>query len=110
MVSKLDVKFPAEGGIELGAWLFLPEGSGARSAITMAHGFAGTKEHGIERLAKAFAAAGFVVLVHDRNFGTSGGEPRGDIDPWRQIADWRLLRLDPNAKPFQDSHRACHRR
>jgi fermentation-respiration switch protein FrsA (DUF1100 family) len=23
------------------------------------------------------------------NFGTSGGDLRGDIDPWRQIADWR---------------------
>ncbi|MBM2714186.1 acetylxylan esterase [Mesorhizobium caraganae] len=50
----------------------------------------GTREHGIERFAQAFAAAGFVVLVHDhRNFGTSGGDLRGDIDPWRQVADWR---------------------
>ena len=90
MVSRLDVRLPAEGGIELGAWLFLPEGTGTRPAITMAHGYAGTREHGIERFAKAFAAAGFVVLVHDhRNFGTSGGEPRGDVDPWRQIEDWR---------------------
>jgi dienelactone hydrolase len=41
-------------------------------------------------MARAFAAAGFVVLVHDhRNFGTSGGDLRGDIDPWRQVADWR---------------------
>jgi hypothetical protein len=56
----------------------------------MAHGFAGTKEQGIERFAKAFAEAGFVVLVHvHRKFGTSGGETRGDVDPWRQIADWR---------------------
>src|SRR5258706_5621681 len=39
----------------------------------MAHGFAGTREHGLERFARAFATAGFVVLVHDhRNFGTSG--------------------------------------
>jgi fermentation-respiration switch protein FrsA (DUF1100 family) len=90
MALKLDVRVPAEGGIELGAWLFLPEGDGPRAAITMAHGFAGTKEHGLERFAQAFAAAGFVVLVHDhRNFGTSGGDLRGDIDPWRQIADWR---------------------
>ncbi|HVJ55716.1 MAG TPA: alpha/beta hydrolase [Aliidongia sp.] len=90
MVSKASVRLPAEGGIELGAWLFLPDGAGGHPAITMAHGFAGTKEHGIERFAQAFAAAGFVVLLHDhRNFGTSGGEPRGDIDPWRQIADWR---------------------
>jgi dienelactone hydrolase len=61
---KIDVKVPAEGEIELGAWLFLPKGDGIRPAITMAHGFAGTKEHGLERFAQAFAAAGFVVLVH----------------------------------------------
>ena len=60
---KIDVKVSAEGEIELGAWLFLPEGHGIRPAITMAHGFAGTKEHGLERFAQAFAAAGFVVLV-----------------------------------------------
>ena len=90
MALKLDVRVPAEGGVELGAWLFLPERDGPHAAITMAHGFAGTKEHGLERFAQAFAAAGFVVLVHDhRNFGTSGGDLRGDIDPWRQIADWR---------------------
>jgi hypothetical protein len=41
---KIDVKAPAEGGIELGAcWLYLPEGDGIRPAITMAHGFAGTQ-------------------------------------------------------------------
>ena len=41
--SKLDVRIPAEGGIELGAWLFLPEGDGPHPAITMAHGFAGPR-------------------------------------------------------------------
>src|SRR5271170_4835249 len=92
MALKLDVRIPAEGGIELGAWLFLPKRDGLHAAITMAHGFAGTKEHGLERFAQAFAAAGFVVLVHDhRNFGRSGGDLRGDIDPWRQIADWRRV-------------------
>jgi hypothetical protein len=31
---------------------------------------AGVKEHGMERFARAFAEAGFVVLVHDyRHFG-----------------------------------------
>jgi hypothetical protein len=30
------------------------------------------------------------VLLHDhRNFGSSDGAVRHDIDPWRQIADWR---------------------
>ena len=48
------------------------------------------KEHGLERFARAFAETGFVALVHDhRNFGASDGAVRHDIDPWRQIADWR---------------------
>ena len=90
MVQKIDVTIPVEGDVKLGAWLFIPEGVGVRPAITMAHGFAGTREHGIERFAEAFAAAGFVVILHDhRNFGTSGGDLRGDIDPWMQVADWR---------------------
>ncbi|WP_315743682.1 MULTISPECIES: alpha/beta hydrolase [unclassified Bradyrhizobium] len=106
MVSKVDLSIPAEGGIELGAWLFLPKGSGARPAITMAHGFAGIREHGIEPFAKAFADAGFIVLVHEhRNFGVSGGEPRGDIDPWRQIADWRRMISYLEARPEVDSDR-----
>src|SRR5271156_823598 len=90
MVLKVDVRIPAEGDVELRAWLFLPGTEGRHPAITMAHGFGGTREHGLKRFARAYAAAGFVVLVHDhRNFGTSGGDLRGDIDPWRQIADWR---------------------
>lgn len=104
--SKLDVTIPAEGGIELGAWLFLPKGDGIRPAITMAHGFGGTKEHGLERFALAFAAAGFVVLVHDhRNFGTSGGDLRGDIDPWQQIADWRRAISYLESRPEVDPTR-----
>ena len=106
MVTKVDVRFPAEGGIDLAGWLFLPEGAGTHPAITVAHGFAGTKEHGIERFAEAFAARGFVVLVHDhRNFGTSGGAPRGDIDPWRQIADWRRAISYLESRPEVDPAR-----
>jgi fermentation-respiration switch protein FrsA (DUF1100 family) len=106
MVSKIDVRIPAEGGIELGAWLFLPHRDGSGPAITMAHGFAGVKEHGIEPFAKAFAAAGFIVLVHDhRNFGVSGGQARGDIDPWQQIADWRRAISYLEARPEVDPDR-----
>jgi uncharacterized protein len=90
MIDRRDVEFEVEGGIKLRAWLFVPEGNGPRPAITMAHGYAGTREHGLERFGHAFAEAGFVVLLHDhRNFGASEGATRGDIDPWRQIADWR---------------------
>jgi fermentation-respiration switch protein FrsA (DUF1100 family) len=106
MIRKLDVRFPVDEGIELGAWLFQPDAPGTHPAITMAHGFAGIKEHGLERFARAFAAAGFVVLVHDhRNFGTSDGEPRNDVDPWRQIADWRRAISYLEARPEVDPTR-----
>jgi X-Pro dipeptidyl-peptidase (S15 family) len=40
--------------------------------------------------AEAFAADGFVVLLHDhRTLGASDGASRQDEDPWQQIADWR---------------------
>jgi alpha-beta hydrolase superfamily lysophospholipase len=91
MFRKEHIHFPAEGGIDLSAWLFVPEHQTVPlPAITMAHGYSGTKYHGIEPMAEAFVKAGFVVLLHDhRGFGDSGGEPRQDIDLWQQITDWR---------------------
>jgi uncharacterized protein len=90
MAERRDVEFPAEGGEKLRGWLFVPDGKGPFPAISMAHGYAGVKEQGIEPFAHAFTEAGFVVLLHDhRNFGASDGAIRHDVDPWRQIADWR---------------------
>jgi uncharacterized protein len=106
MVERRDIDFEVEGGDRLRGWLFQPEvDAGPHPAISMAHGYAGVKELGLERFARAFAEAGFVVLLHDhRNFGSSDGALRHDIDPWRQIADWRraisflesLPEVDPN--------------
>jgi fermentation-respiration switch protein FrsA (DUF1100 family) len=90
LITRTDVEFEVDGGIKLRGWLFVPPGTGRRPAVTMAHGYAGVKEHALEPFAEAFAKAGFVVLLHDhRGFGASEGTPRHDIDPWRQIADWR---------------------
>ena len=104
---KHDVRFPAEGGIEISAWLFVPEGRTAPlPAITMAHGYAGSKYHGLEPFAEAFATAGFVVLLHDhRNFGDSGGVPRHDINPWQQISDWRRAISYLQERPEVDENR-----
>jgi uncharacterized protein len=80
--------------------------SEAYPAITMAHGYAAVKELGLAKFAEAFADAGFVVLVHDhRTFGTSGGEPRQDVDPWRQVADWRCAISYLESRPEVDSDR-----
>jgi fermentation-respiration switch protein FrsA (DUF1100 family) len=90
-LERTNVEFRVADGTTLSAWLYRPADlQGPAPAVTMAHGFGATKEHGIDKVARTFAEAGFVVLLHDhRNFGTSGGTPRHDIDPWRQIEDWR---------------------
>ena len=106
MPERRDVEFQAEGGVTLRGWLFLPAGSGPHPAITMAHGYAGVREHGIEPFATAFAEDGFVVLVHDhRSFGASDGRPRQDVDPWQQIADWRRAVSFLETRPEVDPER-----
>lgn len=107
MTARSEIRFPVDDGIELGAWLYLPKSDAHHSpAITMAHGYAGVKEHGITRFAEAFAEAGFVVLLHDhRTFGISGGEPRQDVDPWRQVADWRRAISYLESRPEVDAKR-----
>ena len=106
MVQRQDVEFTAEGGVTLRGWLFVPDVPGPRPAITMAHGYAGVRDHGLERFARVFAEDGFVVLVHDhRGFGVSDGEPRRDVDPWRQIADWRRAISYLESRPEVDPTR-----
>lgn len=106
MTERLDVQFAAEGAINLVGWLYLPDGPGPRPAITMAHGYALVKEHALEPVARAFADDGFVVLLHDhRGFGVSGGEPRQDVDPWRQVADWRRAISFLESRPEVDAQR-----
>jgi uncharacterized protein len=106
MVQRMDVEFPVEGDVTLRGWLFLPDGAGPHPAISMAHGFAGVKEHGLDRFARLFADAGFVVLVHDhRGFGASDGSPRFDVDPWVQINDWRRAISFLEDHPAVDSDR-----
>ncbi|MFH8410218.1 alpha/beta hydrolase [Streptomyces sp. NPDC018019] len=106
MTERTDIAFPAEGGVTLRGWLFLPDGPGPHPAITMAHGYAGVKEHGLARFAETFAADGFVVLVHDhRTFGASEGLPRQDVDPWQQIADWRRAISFLESRPEVDPGR-----
>ena len=106
MVTRIDVEFRGDDEVTLRGWLFVPEMTGPRPAITMAHGFAGIREHGLDRFARVFAEAGFVVLVHDhRGFGASAGRPRFDVDPWRQIADWRCAISYLESHPAVDADR-----
>ncbi|MDX2705453.1 alpha/beta hydrolase [Streptomyces sp. PA03-6a] len=106
MVERENVEFAAAAGVTLRGWLFLPDGQGPHPAITMAHGYAGIKEHGLEPFARSFAEDGFVVLLHDhRTFGASDGEPRQDVDPWQQITDWRRAISYLESRPEVDADR-----
>jgi fermentation-respiration switch protein FrsA (DUF1100 family) len=86
-----DIDFKTDDGITLRGWHYVPERrSGRVPVIIMAHGFSAVKEMYLDKFAEAFAAAGLSALVFDnRNFGASGGEPRQEIDPWRQVRDYR---------------------
>ncbi len=86
-----DIEFKTEDGVTLRGWLYTPEGSrGFAPAIVMAHGYSAVKEMYLDSFAEVFCDAGFAVLVYDnRNLGASDGEPRGEIDPWRQVNDYR---------------------
>ena len=86
-----DISFKTEDGVTLRGWHYLPDGrSGKVPTIVMAHGFSAVKEMYLDRFAEAFARAGLAAVVFDnRNFGASDGEPRQEIDPWRQVRDYR---------------------
>lgn len=77
------------GAIDLAAWLYLPKRP-RPPVVVMSHGFGAVKEMTLDRYAEVFCAAGLACLVYDhRNTGLSGGEPRGELDPWQQIHDMR---------------------
>lgn len=85
-----DIAFTTEDGVMLRGWHYLPQAGGRAATVVMAHGYSAVKEMYLDRFAEAFAAAGLGAIVFDnRNFGASDGEPRQEIDPWRQVRDYR---------------------
>ena len=89
-MMRRDIDIQAEGAL-LRGWLYTPDKArGAAPVVVMAHGFSAVKEMHLDDYAEVFCAAGLAVVVFDhRNFGASSGEPRQEIDPWRQVRDYR---------------------
>jgi len=84
-----EVEFPSCGATLRGQ-LLLPKTEGRHAAIAMAPGMSGVKEGSIMKFAEFFASGGFAVLAHDNiNFGSSGGEPRQEVDPILQRRGYR---------------------
>ncbi len=101
-----DIEFNAEG-VTLRGWLYTPEQvTGPAPAIVMTHGFSAVKEMYLDRYADVFANAGMAAVVFDnRNFGSSDGEPRQEIDPWAQVRDYRHAITYASTRPEVDSER-----
>ena len=85
-----EVEFPSEGATLRGL-LFLPLSRKTKPpVIIMAHGTSATIHMVADKYAEAFCRAGLAVLLYDhRNFGSSGGEPRQEINPWIQSRGYR---------------------
>jgi len=85
-----DIEFQSEGATLRGL-LYLPEAAATRPPLViMGHGFSATVFMVADKYAEAFSRAGFAVLLYDhRNLGRSGGEPRGELNPWVQCRGFR---------------------
>jgi alpha-beta hydrolase superfamily lysophospholipase len=80
---------PSEGE-ELEALFYLPEGEGPHPCVVLAGGWCYVKELAQPLFAEVFRDAGLAAFIFDyRYFGGSSGEPRQQIDPWKQIEDYR---------------------
>ncbi|MBL0001988.1 MAG: alpha/beta hydrolase [Sphingomonadales bacterium] len=83
-----DLAFESEA-TNIAAKLYRPKDKDRAPVVVMAHGFTAVMEH-LEPQARSLQAAGFAVLAFDHPcFGLSGGEPRGEVDPPRQLRAWR---------------------
>jgi len=94
MITETAVEFASEGAVLRGRLVMpVPDGT-RRPAVILAHGTSATVEMVMIEFARTFARAGMVALVYDhRNLGRSGGEPRGEINPWLQCRGY-LAALD----------------
>lgn len=87
MFRRENIEFKSEG-ITLRGWFYTPDADLPAPCIIMTHGFSALKEHYLDKFASRFASSGMCVLVYDnRNFGTSDGLPRLEVDPIAQTND-----------------------
>lgn len=97
-------KITAEDGTVLRAYLHSPADE-PRPGIVMCPGFGGVKPH-IDTYAALFAEAGFAVLNYDnRGFGTSEGEPRQELNVFKQLTDMRDAITFAESQPEFDATR-----
>lgn len=91
MNPRTEERFFTSDGTALCGWLARPEaGAGPHPLVILTHGLSGIADLDLADYAAAFTAGGYACLAYDhRNWGRSAGWPRGETDPWRQVADLR---------------------
>ncbi|KAH8703521.1 Alpha/Beta hydrolase protein [Talaromyces proteolyticus] len=87
MAQPLDVEFNTIDGVTLRGCLYPANQRGP--GVVMTSGLICVKEaFGLPKVARDFQKAGITALIYDtRTVGQSGGHPRNDIDPYKQIED-----------------------
>ncbi|QBJ96823.1 alpha/beta hydrolase [Rhodococcus sp. ABRD24] len=102
--SAQSIEFAVDGDTIRGT-KYLPDGfTGPLPAVVMAHGWSMVAGGDLEEYAAVVANRGFLVLTFDfRNLGRSDGRPRQEIDPYKQIEDFRcaitFVRSCPEVDP-----------
>lgn len=106
VVSSEKVEFRVDGSLVSGTF-YTPSDSGAPfPVVVMAHGWGMVSGGDLEDYAGALVGAGFAALTFDfRHLGASEGEPRQDIDPYRQIEDYRAAISYVRTRPETDGER-----
>lgn len=102
-VEREEVVFDS-GGERCAGWLYHPSGPGPHPAVVLAHGFAATRDAGLDPIARHFAAAGLTALLFDyRHFGASAGKPRQVLSIRSQLEDvaaaLEFIRSRPEVDP-----------
>ena len=79
------IEFRVVGSLVRGTLYTPSTAGGPLPAVVMAHGWGLVSGGDLEDYASAFVGAGFAALTFDfRHLGASEGEPKQDMDPYRQ--------------------------
>ncbi|MGF2237851.1 alpha/beta hydrolase [Bordetella pertussis] len=100
------IEFMLDGDCIRGTF-YRPAGAGAPvPAVVLAHGWSMVAGGDLEDYAAAVVNRGLAALTFDfRNLGKSGGLPRQEIDPYRQVEDFRAAISYVRGRPEVDRER-----
>jgi uncharacterized protein len=106
MLNESPVEFSSQGATLRGYLLTRTDSRTHLPTVIMAHGTTATVKMVAIEYARTFARAGPAVLIYDhRNFGSSDGEPRLQINPWIQCRGYLDALSFASIRPEVDPER-----